>query len=190
MAEWTKIIWVCYLLFGWSGHTSMPASFFPLSLYLYPLTILFSFKHTYMLYTTCMSMSVNPHGTCQCIMNFNFSFLKETLYADISVIECSLKDILSVKCWCNIFFFQFLVGFSFKSNNLGCQIFFSVSWSLKGIQMFMLCWFIELGIEHSISLGYLEEVMCLINEVRADIINEVYCMQSSPASAWLKLRSC
>lgn len=122
-----QMIWICYLLFGWSEDISMPASFLSLS------NFSFSFKHIHVIH--------NMHGhvckptqhcifdawTCQCIMNFNFSFLKETLYADISVIECSLKDSLSVKCWCNIFFYQFLVSFHIISNNLACQIFLGVS---------------------------------------------------------------
>ncbi len=41
--------------------------------------------------------------------------------------------------------------------------------------MFRLSWFIELGIEHSVSLCCLEEVMDLINAIRADITDEVDC---------------
>lgn len=81
-------IWVCYLPLGWSECISVPAYFFPFSL---SRPILFSFKHTYMLYMSMSVLFTSDASVCQCIMNFYFSFLKETLCADTSVIECLLS---------------------------------------------------------------------------------------------------
>ncbi len=80
--------------FGWSEDISMPASFFP-----FTLSLFYSLLNTH----TCYTHDVHEHvckptqhfisdaWMCQCIMNFNFSFLKETVYADISVNECSIS---------------------------------------------------------------------------------------------------
>jgi len=80
-----------YLWGGVKTYQCLLISFLSLSLDLFYSLLN---THVHVIHMTCMSMSVLftlEASVCQCVMNFDFSFLKESLYADTSVIECLLS---------------------------------------------------------------------------------------------------